>query len=137
MRSKNYFRSSRHQGLTLIEVIASLAILGSLLVAILAAKGRSIQQWNTANRRIQATAAADALLSQWWQKPETLPHEATGAIEGDSKLTWRTRVIEERELGELGLEKVRLEILDQDAKELKDALVIVDLVLKHEEPKKQ
>ncbi len=137
VRSKSYFRTSRHHGLTLIEVVASLAILGSLLVAILQARGRSIQQWSAANRRIEAVAVADALLSQWWQKPEALPHQGTGQIAGDSRLAWRTRLMEEKSLEEFGLEKVRLEIMDQDAKEPNDPLVTVDLVLKHEELKKQ
>ncbi len=136
MRSKNSSRSCRRRGLTLIEVMASLAILGSLLVSLLMAKARSIQQWNAANRRIEATAAADGLLAEWWPKPSTLPRQATGKVAGTETLSWRTRVIEDQAMEGFGIEIVRLEIIDEQTVEKMDPLITVDLLLNHEEPKR-
>jgi hypothetical protein len=64
--------------MTLIEVAAGLAILGTLMASLLVARSRYLRQWATAGRKQEAVIAADALLSAWWNQIETLPRHGTG-----------------------------------------------------------
>src|SRR5688500_6139833 len=86
-------RPTRRRGMTLVEVVGGLALLGTLLVAVLLARGRYIRQAAIADRRLQAVAAADALLAQWHQDPRSLPRAASGDVPGDGQFTWRTRTV--------------------------------------------
>lgn len=56
---------SNPSGLTLIEVTAALLVLSVLLTGVLLAKDRSRMQWRAAQRRIDAIAMLDSLLTQW------------------------------------------------------------------------
>src|SRR3954469_13058968 len=82
-------RASR-RGLTLVEVVAGLALLATLLVAVLGTKARVTRQWAHANRRLEAIAAADKLLAAWWATPATFPRKSSGNVAGDAGLSWRT-----------------------------------------------
>lgn len=104
------------RGLTLIEIMAGLAILGSLLVALLLARGRCQRQWDLANRRLEAIAAAEALLAQWWQDPALLPRSAAGTLAEPSTLAWRTQAVANGPVESLGAAVVRLEILDRQSR---------------------
>ena len=57
--------SSRCGGFTLIEVLAGLAILGSLLVGLVLARRSLIDQQLRADRKLVAIDLADALLTSW------------------------------------------------------------------------
>ena len=66
----------RRQGLTLIEVVAGLALMSSILVAVLFLKSRYARQQAIADHHLKSLSAADALLSIWWQDPKYFPrHE--------------------------------------------------------------
>ena len=101
--------------MTLVEVVAGLALLASLLSAIVMAKARYARQAATADRRVQAVAAADALLSGWHQNPRSLPRDGlgAGALAGDMRLAWRLRPVSNGGVEELGGRVVRLEIVDE------------------------
>lgn len=113
------------RGATLIEVLGGLALLGALLVAILYAQTRYTRQAATADRRLRAVAAADALLVQWWREPERFPASSSGEIAEDDRFTWRTRRVHSDGLQNLDAQVVRLEIYDQQH----TSLVVVDVVL--------
>ncbi len=112
--------------------MAGLAILGSLLVSILVAKGRCAHQWSLANRRLEAAVAADTLLSDWWRGTEEFPREATGQL--SSGMDWKTRKIKSIKANDLDVEVVRLELFDTRAAGTVTAqpLVAVDVVLPKE-----
>src|SRR5215210_5494241 len=103
-------RGPGRRGMTLIEVLAGLALLAGLLVGVLAVKSRCARQWTHANRRLAAVAAADALLSAWWQEPASFPRSGAGTVEGNAGLAWRTRVVPNAQVNALGATTVRLEV---------------------------
>jgi prepilin-type N-terminal cleavage/methylation domain-containing protein len=100
------------RGMTLVEVVASLALLASLLVGLLLAKARFTRQSALADRRIEAVRAADRLLTEWWADPARLPRHGAGRIDGPADLSWQTSLVANPALGELGAQVVRLEIID-------------------------
>ncbi len=145
--------SARRAGLTLIEVLAGLALMGTILVALVRAKSDSALQWHEANRRLEGIEAAEHLLRRWTTPapgmtpgiPATsmaggersVPLEASGSIEDYPHLRWQTRIVTNPQAEFLGAQVVRLEILRaetlQPAKQ--DApLAYVELLVPSEEP---
>jgi type II secretory pathway pseudopilin PulG len=98
--------------MTLIEVVGGLALLGTLLVAVLLAKAKYTRQAATADRKLQAVAAADELLTAWRQDSNALPRDGSGPAPGDRQFSWRTRTLANAEVASLGGQTVRLEVLD-------------------------
>jgi hypothetical protein len=98
--------------MTLVEVVGGLGLLATLLVALLLAKARFTRQAAAADRRLQAVAAADALLSGWHQDPRSLPRSGGGAVSGDGQFSWRTQRVANAPINDMGAAVVRLEILD-------------------------
>src|SRR5688500_5727143 len=103
-------RGSR--AMTLVGVVGALALLGVLLVGTPLAKARSTRQAALADRRVEAVAAVDALLTAWRRDPQSLARSGGGRISGDAGLSWRTRTVPDAAVQELGAAVVRLEILD-------------------------
>jgi prepilin-type N-terminal cleavage/methylation domain-containing protein len=99
------------RGLTLIEVMAGLAILGTLLASLVVARGRYVHQWALATRKEEAVQAADRLLAAWWINPDKLPRNAAGDVP-DGKLRWRTHVVESVAAEDLKVQIVRLELFE-------------------------
>ena len=101
--------------MTLLEVVAGLALLASLLGAVVMAKARHARQAAAADRKLQAVRAADELLAGWHQNPRTLPPGFSGAgvVPGEARLAWRLRPVSNGGIEQLGGRVVRLEILDE------------------------
>src|SRR4051794_8506660 len=91
--SRRPMRLRRRPAMTLVEVVAALALLGTLLAAVLVVRVRYARQSAAAERRLQAVAAADALLSAWHRDPRSLPRFGSGQVAGDAQLAWRTAVV--------------------------------------------
>src|SRR5258706_1624320 len=104
---------AKRRAMTLVEVVGGLGLLATLLVALLLAKARYTHQAAAADRRLQAVAAADALLAGWHQDPRSLVRAGSGAVAGGGEFSWRTQGIVNAPVGELGAAVVRLEILDE------------------------
>ena len=86
-----------------------------------------------AERRLQAVAAADVLLQDWWRRPDRFPASSAGAVPGEGASPWRTHVVQSSGLQGLEAEVVRLEILDQrDPERDRNSLLAIDLVLSTE-----
>ena len=125
-------RRRRARALTLVEVVAGLALLSTLLVAVLTTKARVTRQWADAQRRLDAAAAADRLLATWWQDVERFPRQSSGRVSDDSPLTWRTRTVRNGPIDALGASVVRLEVTDD-----RDAvLATVEVVLSNDPPQR-
>lgn len=123
-------RRRRARGLTLIEVVAGLALLSTLLVAVLTTKAKLTRQWSHAQQRLRATEAADALLTAWWQEPKTFPRQAEGLVYGEPGLRWRTTVVPNEPVNRLNASVVRLEVFGAvGAGRGGDVLATVEVVL--------
>jgi len=100
--------------MTLVEVLAGLALLGTLLVAILLAKGRATLQQVRAERRLAAAAAADRLLTLWWKDLDRFPRHGQGYVDGRDGFTWRTRVLTYRSIKPVTVQVVRVDLFERD-----------------------
>ena len=135
-RSKNCSRRWSRDGLTLIEVVAAIAILGTILVGVVMSKSRHTRQLALAGRQMKAVRAADELISAWWAADRSVPINESGVANEDESLVWDTRVVENDPVGKLGARVVRVAI--RPSRHMgpgpgggEDALVTVDLVLPH------
>jgi len=99
-------------GLTLIEVVAALAILGTILVGIVLAQSRHAEQRVTAARKQVAVRAAERMLDTWWTDPAGVPHDGAGVVEGHPDLRWRIRLVAHDQIEALGGQVVRFTIRD-------------------------
>jgi len=106
----------RPRGMTLVEVVAGSALLGTLLVTILLAQARIVKQAGLAGRRIEACGIADGLLELWWSDPEEFRVDGSGDVQGREGWSWRTNVVENQDVARLGAHVVALEIFGPGAK---------------------
>lgn len=97
----------RAAGLTLIEVIAAIAILGAILTGIVVAQSRHLRQIAATERTDRAVAAAEALLERWWADPATLPVGASGRLDG-AELRWATREVASEPIEAINARVVRV-----------------------------
>jgi hypothetical protein len=134
MRVRSRTSSGRAAGLTLIEVVAGLALLSTLLVAVLTTKAKLTRQWSLAQQRLRAAEAADALLTAWWHDPATFPRHAAGAVPGHPGLRWRTSVVPNEPVNRLQASVVRLEVFGGGvrASAAEEVLAAVEVVLNDE-----
>ena len=108
-----WINSANHNsGMTLVEVVAGLALMATLIASLLAVKMRVVHQSHLAQRRQEAIAAADQLLTQWWQNPKTFPRSAAGST--PSGLAWRTKIVPSATAAAAGGQVVRLEVFDDN-----------------------
>jgi len=130
------WRCSRARGLTLIEVVAAIAILGTLLAGIVLAKSRHIDQRVRARVQMQAVDATDQMIARWWTDEERgVPIDASGALPGVEGVAWRTGVIDNAPIGELGARVVRVSVFDTAdrpgvQRDVDEPMFVVDLVVR-------
>jgi len=129
--SRRCSNNSVKTGLTLIEVVASVALLSTLLVGTLLAYGRHAHQIRRSRLRLQALRAADAMLTDWMDDPAALPARSRGDVPGEEGLIWETRPVDSPHEGRLRIGIVRLSILAKDAGEDEEArpLATVDVAV--------
>ncbi len=117
------------RGFTLIEVLAGLVLLGTLLAAATLAKSRFTRQLADADRRIEAVDAADQLLTGWWSDPQSLPRSGSGTAPGADGLIWQTRTATYAAHPAFEVAVTRLEIYDQRAQVGDAPIVAVDVLV--------
>ena len=123
----------RVAGLTLIEVVAGLALLATLLVAVLTTKAKLTRQWASAQQRLRAAGAADALLAEWWRDVKTFPRQASGTVSGEPRLAWRTQAVPNDAVNRLGASVVQLDVIDDGGgRTAGEVLASVEVVLDDE-----
>jgi hypothetical protein len=94
-------------------VLAGLVVLGTLLSAVLIARGRFLRQWTDADRRLAVTTAVDAMLQNWMVDPAVnVPLNSAGALPGAPGFGWTTQVLNDRIATQLGVMTVRLSVYD-------------------------
>ena len=115
-------------GLTLIEVVAGLALLATILASLLYARVRFARNLSIADARLQAVAAADALLTDWTASGRPIPPSGAGAIAGRPLLRWQTQPVASDEARRMQARVVRLTIRRADAPPTALPLASVDVV---------
>lgn len=113
------WKSPRSQnGFSLIEVIASLMLVGTLLVAVLTAHRRNLQQTIRAEKRLAAVTALDALMTERMspssEKNDDLPEYQ---IAGYPDFLWRSHDRYDAAAESLGAVVLRIEVYDPNYKE--------------------
>ena len=103
MRSVKY-------GFSLLEVVVSLALLGTLIAAALVSHGRAARQISLANSKLNAVEAADKLLETWiLQENTNVPINQIGVCGNDNEFGWKTGQLVQIQ-NQIG--KIRLEVFD-------------------------
>ena len=119
--------------MTLIEVLAAMAILGFVISAILTVRARSLHQYVKARTKLEGISLADELLIQWWQKPQEIPISASGSVPGHENWQWQTVVVNDRIEGLARFQVVRL-CMKQTKELATEPPITVDLMLPQTPP---
>jgi hypothetical protein len=99
---------------TLIEVLAGLVVLGTVLSAVVIARGRFVRQWAVAEQRLDAVRAADGLVGSWMSGiGSVVPLRGEGVLE--SGYLWRTEPVVDENARKLDAVVVRLELYRREA----------------------
>ena len=118
---------TRTDGLTLLEVLVAMGLLGTLLVSLLAAHSRYAVRLETASARLRIAAEVEKLLSTWQLKLGTIPTNDQGELlVGEETYRWKT-VPKERVLDEdfmIGQVEFSVVSLDEQTTYLKLELVV-------------
>jgi prepilin-type N-terminal cleavage/methylation domain-containing protein len=113
MQNSNIFgRRRRRDGLTLVEVVVSLALLATLAVAILIAYGSHQRQMRAAQLQLEAQQIADELLAGWYDSANPIPRDRFGAVSGrEDSWWWRTTTVRQQLMGNARFLIVRLDLM--------------------------
>ncbi len=114
------------RGLTLLEVIVALVLMGGVVVSTLLAFSTHRRQLALATERIEATRLADTLLSQLRGRRGGIPLERFGEVPGKPGWFWQTRSVGRAVLADVPMRVIRFEIRRRDAP--RSPLVRVDFV---------
>lgn len=82
------FDCSKRQGLTLIEVVAAIGLVSTLLVTTVIAFSRASRQIRHVEARESAITATDRMIAEWFSTGDFPVHGATGKID-DTGLRFR------------------------------------------------
>lgn len=123
-------RSPASRGFTLIEVIASLVLVGSLMVGVLMAHRGCARQTKLAVQRLAAIKVLDESMTRWTGTEadgSTELDSVSGKAPGQNKFYWRKLVSGQVSDDLLGFTILRIEVFDPDF-ESGDTLASVEVV---------
>lgn len=100
--------TNARRAMTLVEVIAGIALLGTVLAVTVLSHGRLLRQHQRAQTKLQAVAAVDQLLSQWYANGEAVPVEASGKWPGSPVVVWKTQRGRTQTSGAISVDVVEL-----------------------------
>ena len=103
-------RCMHDQGMTLVEVLAALTILSTLMVTFLVSQSQSLAQQRAANHRRDAAATAEELLAEWRLEELPLTQPARGGFEEMTEWSWRRDVERVRVVGDVEMFRVTLTV---------------------------
>ena len=119
---------AKNAGLTLVEVVAGMALLSTLLVTAILSFGRLDKQIRESERRIEACHQADALLEYWMGQTTVFPIGRSGTC--DNGMVWKTRELKSTQIPSLQLSTVRVELYSANGEAgSNEPLVQVDVLL--------
>lgn len=101
-------RRAKRSGLTLVEAVLGMFLLGTLLVAMIHSFGQQRAQIQHASTRIDAADAADELLSEWMSGAGTVPLNQSGTW--DQRWSWQTSLVRRINVLSVPMNIIALEI---------------------------
>ena len=107
----------RLNGLTLIEVVASLLLCGLLFGFVISSFNQHRQEFRRAALMQQAIDQSDRLVASWYmeQGSDSGPRIGAGRFEGNESMVWQVAAVTtEPQLRQLGIVKYRLEVRSKD-----------------------
>ena len=122
-------RRSAVQALTLVEVIAGLVLLATLLASILIAFGSQAAQMRKSRDRLRAVQLADRLLAEWSSQNAFPALGSEQKLEGTKDWRWRLGNATSADLDNAGLSSIRLEVFCPLAGSPDQVLASVDLLV--------
>ncbi len=117
------------RGLTLIEVVAGLALMGTLLAGMLTAKSRFTRQQVQSQRVLVAVEALDALLIERWDEFHVIQRGSHGDFDGLEDMTWRASIVTSGAASDWHCRVIRIEVLDQVERSRGESLASVELLV--------
>lgn len=130
--------NSKNKGMTLIEVVAALAILAGLFGSVVVTHARLSRGWKSAQHKLVAIERLDKQLLIWWSAGQ-IPRDQEGFFgslnnqEQNISLRWRTRSRVESATQPYGLTHLQVEALDP-RQNPPVILATVELLLPPEQP---
>ena len=122
--------------MTLVELLAGLVILGTVLSAMVVARGRLLRQWGQADRKILAGKELDAMFADWTEFPTfSPPIPGQGQLAGASHFIWRSQWVPNPAAVKLNSAVARVEVFE--SMNARGPILTVDLLLHREPPRRQ
>ena len=118
--------TSSLSGLTLIEVVASVALLSTLLVGLLSSHAKHLRQINTAHRTNQAIELTDQLLARWFASDDPLPRDKASRFAENPTLYWRSTVRSQLRDTEWACDTLAIEVFSDDQQQPLLTVVVLD-----------
>lgn len=116
--------------MTLVEVVAALVILGTILAALAVARGRFTRHWAEADRKLAATKALDALITEWTDGPfASVPINRQGRLPNTRTCIWRTRALRTADAARLTAVVVRVEVFDRGDEQKSNGVPVASIDL--------
>jgi len=123
------YRRSTARGLTLVEVVAGLVLLATLLASILVAFGSQAAQIRAARDRMAAIDMADRLLSEWTSQ-NAIPAVGTQqSLPGTENWSWRVVAKKSAELERTGVSSVCVQVFRSPQTGTERVLASVDVIV--------
>lgn len=101
--------SYKRCGMTLIEVLAGIVLLSTLMALVVVAAGRFSARIRDSNEQLAAAHALDRQLAQWYSSIDRLPQVRSGNLAGDRRFRYRITQLGAVSDG-LPLRRVRVEV---------------------------
>jgi hypothetical protein len=127
--SNAYSKPSDRRGLTLVEVIAGLVLLATLLTTVLTAFKTHAAQIRGSRERLKANGIAQELLSGWLTKGALPPVGTRQALAGTEDWNWRLLANDSQPSGSINIGSVRVEIVRSQNAAADEILASVVLVV--------
>ena len=112
----------------MIEVVAGVVVLATVVAAVAIARGRFLRQWGDAERKLTAAREVDAMMTRWMDAPGALVVPSHGALEKTRGCEWAVQYVADPQAQTLGARVVRLEVVDRRVTNAKPVLSIDFLV---------
>jgi prepilin-type N-terminal cleavage/methylation domain-containing protein len=116
-------------GMTLVEVVAAIAILGIILVSLTLARSSHQRQISAANCLSEGTRLVDDMISSWWSSPQGVPVESAGILGLRGEWSWTTHPLDNPAIDNIGARVVRVEAVHAMDPSQSAKPIIIDLVL--------
>jgi type II secretory pathway pseudopilin PulG len=122
------FPCNHQPAFTLLEVVAGLTLMATVLVASLLSFSAHHRQRRLAESKLAAVAVADELLGELSASREGIPRAGRGMIPGQPTWFWQTRIVAVAAPAQVPLQVIRLEVVEVTAEGSLLPLATVEVV---------